>query len=128
MKLNQIRILQASGIGAVIMFALSYIFDLFFSLFQVQMEPNTAIIVLTLPPVIIGQIVIGYWIGKHVDKQLFLHVFLANTLIVIMNYLYTYFAYGMLLKSPGSSLVVTVILTWPTAIWVSKRRLKRGWR
>ncbi|MXQ54557.1 hypothetical protein [Shimazuella alba] len=124
MKLNRLRILQAGGLGFVIMLPLGYLIEQLFTILQFQMDPNLAIILLTIPVVVIGEIAVGYWIGRHVDKQLFFHVFLANMLIVIMNYLINFFVYGMLNKNVGSVLIVTVLIAWPTAIMVRKIRLR----
>jgi hypothetical protein len=123
MKLNRLRIFQASGLGIIIMFPLGYLISILFPVLNLQLDPNVALILLTLPVIMIGQIVIGYWIGRHVDTQLFLHVFLANMLIVILNYIINYVFYGFLNNSPGSAIIVTVILAWPTAIFVRKKRL-----
>jgi hypothetical protein len=124
MKLNRLRILQAGGLGFVIMLPLGYLIEQLFTILQFQMDPNSAIILLTIPVVVIGEIAVGYWIGRHVDKQLFFHVFLANMLIVIVNYLINFFVYGMLNKNVGSVLIVTVLIAWPTAIMVRKIRLR----
>lgn len=124
MKLNRLRILQAGGLGFVIMLPLGYFIEQLFTILQFQMDPNLAIILLTIPVVVIGEIAVGYWIGRHVDNQLFFHVFLANMLIVIVNYLINFFVYGMLNKNVGSVLIVTVLIAWPTAIMVRKIRLR----
>jgi Ca2+/H+ antiporter len=124
MKLNRLRILQAGGLGFVIMLPLGYLIEQLFTILQFQMDPHLAIILLTIPVVVIGEIAVGYWIGRHVDKQLFFHVFLANMLIVIVNYLINFFVYGMLNKNVGSVLIVTVLIAWPTAIMVRKIRLR----
>jgi len=122
--MKRLRILQASGLGALAMIPLSYLLEFVFSSIESDTDPNIAIIWYMGLPVLLGQIIIGYWIGKHVDQQLFLHVFLANMVIVAVNYLYTYLVYGMLLNNPGSVLIVTILIAWPIAIWVKKRRLK----
>jgi Ca2+/H+ antiporter len=124
MKLNRLRILQAGGLGFVIMLPLGYLIEQLFTILEFQMDPNLAIILLTIPVVVIGEIAVGYWIGRHVDKQLFFHVFLANMLIVIVNYLINFFVYGMLNKNVGSVLIVTVLIAWPTAIMVKKIRFR----
>jgi hypothetical protein len=124
MKLNRLRILQASGLGFVIMLPLGYLIGQLFTILEFQMDPNLALILLTLPVIIIGEIAVGYWIGKHVDKQLFFHVFLANMLIVIVNYLINFFVYGVLNKNVGFVLIITVLFAWPTAIMVRKMRLR----
>lgn len=124
MKLYRLRILQAGGLGAVIMFSLYFFSDFLYSILNLQLDLNLALILLTLPAVIIGEIAIGYWIGKYVDTHLFSHVFLANILIVVFNYIVNYVIYGVLNNNPGSAIIVTVILAWPTAILVRKRRLQ----
>jgi hypothetical protein len=126
MKLYRLRILQAAGIGAVIMFSLYFLTDSIYSMLNLQLDFNLALILVILPAIIIGQVSIGYWIGRHIDSHLFLHVFLTNTLIVAFNYIINYIAYGILNTNPGSALVVTVILAWPTAVFVKKRRLRSG--
>jgi hypothetical protein len=125
LKLNRLRVFQASGLGALIMLPLNYVLGLIFSSSNINMDYEEAIIWYTLPTIVIGQFVIGYWIGRHVDYKLFSHVFLANMLIVVVNYIYTFLVYGILLKSIGSVLIVTVILAWPIAVWVKKRRLSK---
>ncbi|MCH5585888.1 hypothetical protein MK805_13155 [Shimazuella sp. AN120528] len=56
---------------------------------------------------------------------MFLHVFLANMLIVIVNFAVNYIAYGVFQNSLGAAIIVTVLLAWPTAIMVRKKRLSR---
>lgn len=124
MKLYRLRILQAGGLGAVIMFLLYFLSDFLYSILNLQLDFINAFILLTLPAVIIGEIAIGYWIGKYVDTHLFSHVFLANILIVVVNLIINYVTHGVLNNNPGSAIIVTVILAWPTAILVRKRRLQ----
>ena len=125
MKLHRLRIFQAGGLGICIMYPLAYLAGILFSTIRLSMDPRLALILLVLPAIILGEIAIGYWIGRHVDRQLFFHVFLANIIIVVVNFLISLLAHGVLQSSAASALMLSVVFAWPTAILVRKRYAKR---
>jgi hypothetical protein len=123
LKLNRLRIFQAAGLGILFMYPLEYLLSLFFPLLSMyDLEPSLAIILLAIPAILVGELVIGYWIGRHVTASLFFHVFLVNILIVLANTIITYIAYGVLKSNVASALIMSLIFAWPMAVWVRKRR------
>jgi len=121
-SLKSFRILQAGGLGALIVLSLSYLLEIIFSSVKFEQDPDITIILLLGLSVLLAQIFIGYWIGKHVDRQLFLHVFLANIIIVGANFIYTYLVYGM--SDLGNVPILMVVIAWLISILVKKRRLR----
>jgi hypothetical protein len=123
MKFHRLRILQAGGIGALIMWLLFFLGSFISEL--IGINSNGTLLTIILSAVIIGEIAIGYWIGKHVSNHLFFHVFLANILIMLSVYIINRVVGNDNIGKPVSGLVPSIIIAWPTAILVRKRIEKR---